>query len=239
MHAVVVAAGEGRRLRPVTARWPKAILPIDGRAVVASLLHELAAAGLRRVSLVVGRLGEQIETLVGTGAGFGVEVAYVRQPRVLGSADAVARALRAGPELPALVAAADTLFRAGDIAAFATAFSGAGADGAIAVRRDPPPGPARAPVRVRDGLVERVQDDDPANPLSGAPLWMLTAPVAEQLCRDREPFELSNAFQAAVDAGARVAAIEIGKTRDLTDPLDLVEENFPYLTTLESRLSSS
>jgi len=32
-----------------------------------------------------------------------------------------------------------------------------------------------------------------------------------------------------IDAGERVEAIEIGKTRDLTDPLDLVEENFPYL----------
>jgi len=239
MHAIVIAAGEGRRLRPVTARWPKAILPIDGRAVVASLLRELAVAGLRRVSLVVGRLGEQIETLVGTGAGFDVEVAYVTQPRVLGSGDAVARALDAGAGLPAVVVAADTVFRPGDIAAFATAFADARVEGAIAVRRDPPPGPARAPVRIRDGLVERVRDDDPANPLSGAPLWALTTPVAEQLGRDREPFELANAFQAAVDAGARVAAIEIGKTRDLTDPLDLVEENFPYLTALGSRFRST
>ncbi|HYY04490.1 MAG TPA: hypothetical protein VE736_11450 [Gaiellaceae bacterium] len=45
----------------------------------------------------------------------------------------------------------------------------------------------------------------------------------------RAMLELSNAFQAAVDAGARVAGFEIGKTRDLTDPLDLVEENFAYL----------
>jgi hypothetical protein len=42
-----------------------------------------------------------------------------------------------------------------------------------------------------------------------------------------------------VDAGARVAAIEIGKTRDLTDPLDLVQENFSYLTALGSRFPSS
>ena len=229
MHAIVAAAGEGRRLRPITARWPKAILPIDGRAIVASLLWELAAAGLTKVSIVIGHLGEQIERLVENGTGFGVEVAYVRQPRALGSADAVARALRAGAGLPALVVAADTLFRPGDIPGFAASFHAADVDGAIAVRRDPPPGPARAAVRVRNGVVERVQDDDPANPLSGAPLWGLGAAVTAQLCRDREPFELANAFQAAVDAGARIAAIEIGKTRDLTEPLDLIEENFPYL----------
>jgi glucose-1-phosphate thymidylyltransferase len=230
MHAIVAAAGDGRRLRPITARWPKAILPIDGRPVVASLLRELAAAGLTQVSLVVGHLGDQIEKLVGTGTGFGVDVAYVRQPGVLGSADAVARALRAGAELPALVVAADTLFRPGDVDAFAAAFLAAEVDGAIAIRRDPPPGPARAAVRVRNGLVARVQDDDPTNPWSGAPLWALAAPVAAQLCRDRQPFEVANAFQAAVDVGARIAAIEIGRTRDLTDPLDVVEENFPYLS---------
>ena len=56
-------------------------------------------------------------------------------------------------------------------------------------------------------------------------------PVAERISGDLPgpPFELAHAFQEAIDAGERVAAIEIGKTRDLTDPLDLVEENFPYL----------
>jgi NDP-sugar pyrophosphorylase family protein len=231
MHAIVAAAGEGRRLRPVTERWPKPVLPIDGRPVIASLLRQLAAAEVERVWLVIGHLAEQVEELVGTGHAFGVEVTYVRQPSVLGSADAVARAIRAGARLPALVIAADTLFREGDIAAFAAAASRPGLGGAIAVRREPPPGPARAGVRVRNGLVERVQDDEPTNPLSGAPLWSLGAHVAQRLCRDREPFELANAFQDAVDSGVRVAAIEIGKTRDLTDPLDLVEENFPYLET--------
>jgi NDP-sugar pyrophosphorylase family protein len=231
MHAIVAAAGEGRRLRPVTERWPKPVLPIDGRPVIASLLRQLAAAEVERVWLVIGHLAEQVEELVGTGHAFGVEVTYVRQPSVLGSADAVARAIRAGARLPALVIAADTLFREGDIAAFAAAASRPGLGGAIAVRREPPPGPARAGVRVRNGLVERVQDHEPTNPLSGAPLWSLGAHVAQRLCRDREPFELANAFQDAVDSGVRVAAIEIGKTRDLTDPLDLVEENFPYLET--------
>ena len=45
------------------------------------------------------------------------------------------------------------------------------------------------------------------------------------------PFELATAFQRGDRRGERVAAVEIGKTRDLTDPLDLVEENFPYLGT--------
>ena len=51
MDAVVMAAGEGCRLRPLTEQWPKPVLPIDGRPVIATLLRELAAAGLSACSL--------------------------------------------------------------------------------------------------------------------------------------------------------------------------------------------
>ena len=57
----------------------------------------------------------------------------------------------------------------------------------------------------------------------------MTEAVAAHLKKDAPPYELGNAFQAAIDSGTAVRAVEIGKTRDLTDPLDLIEENFPYL----------
>ena len=219
-----MAAGEGTRLRPLTERWPKPVLPIDGRPVLGTLLRELAAAGLTRVFLVTGHLAEQVERLVGDGSAFGVEVETVRQPSVLGSADAVQRSLAAGARTPVLVTAADTVYRAGDVAAFAAA--SAGFDGAIAVRRDPPPGPGRRAIAIADGLVTGIGG---GGELSGAPLWLLADAVASRLCLDEEPYELENAYTAALAAGARIAAVEIGKTRDLTHPLDLVEENFPYL----------
>jgi hypothetical protein len=78
--------------------------------------------------------------------------------------------------------------------------------------------------------VTRVLDDDPANPLSGAPLWLLgreVLPFLEGL--PGPPYELSGAVQEAVDAGLPIAGVEIGTTRDLTFAIDLVQENFPYL----------
>ena len=84
-----MAAGEGRRLRPLTESWPKPVLPIDGRPVIATLLRELAAADLKRVTVVTGHLADQLEELVGDGSGFGVEARPVRQPRPDGSGDAV------------------------------------------------------------------------------------------------------------------------------------------------------
>ena len=225
-----MAAGEGTRLRPLTERWAKPVLPIDGRPVVAVLLRELAAAGCGRVWLVTGHLADQVERIAGDGSAFGLGLRFVRQPEVLGSADAVRRALDAGAPLPVLVSAADTVFSPGDVGHFASEFAASeSAAGAVAVRLAPPPGAGRHAIRAKDGRVARLQDADPANPWTGAPLWGLGAAVAERLCLDRPPYELENAYQAAIDAGETVMAIEIGKTRDLTYPLDLVEENFPYL----------
>jgi len=63
-----MAAGEGRRLRPLTERWPKPVLPIDGRPVVVTLAHELARAGCERIVVVTGHLAEQVEPSSETGA---------------------------------------------------------------------------------------------------------------------------------------------------------------------------
>jgi NDP-sugar pyrophosphorylase family protein len=226
VDAIVMAAGEGRRLRPVTERWPKPVLPIDGRPVLATLLRELQTAGCGRVWVVTGHLADQVERLVGDGSAFGLDVRTARQPAALGSADAVQRALDAGAKAPCLVLAADTVFRRGDVGLFREAFASSGAAGAIAVRRDPPPGPRRRAVDVRDGRVVGIGGE---GPWSGAPLWALRPGLTGLLEIDRAPYELENTYRAALDAGLAIAAVEIAKTRDLTDPLDLVEENFPYL----------
>jgi NDP-sugar pyrophosphorylase family protein len=229
MQAVVMAAGEGSRLRPLTEVWPKPILPIDGRPVIATLLRELAAAGCERVFVVTGHLADQVEELVGDGSGFSLDVRYTRQPGVLGSADTVQRALAAGAEPPLLVTAADTVYIPGDVGRFVQAARGAA--GALAYRLVPAPDPPhRNAVRVVEGRVERVLDDDPANPNAAAPLWVLGAELVPFLDGlPGPPFELSGAIQRAIDAGVRIAGIEIGPTRDLTHPVDLVEENFSYL----------
>ena len=224
-----MAAGEGSRLRPLTERWPKPVLPIDGRPVIATLLRELASAGCERVFVITGHLAEQVEELVGDGSGFSLEVRYVHQPGVLGSADTIQRALAAGAEPPFLVTAADTVYGSGDVARFIEA--SVDAAGALAYRREPAPDPPhRDAVRVADGRVERVLDDDATNPNAAAPLWVLGPELLKYLDGlSGPPYELSDAIQRAVDAGLHIAAVEIGPTRDLTHPVDLVKENFPYL----------
>jgi NDP-sugar pyrophosphorylase family protein len=220
-----MAAGEGRRLRPVTELWPKPMLPIDGRPVIATLLRQLEGEGFGPVTVVTGHLAEQLEGLL---AGF--DVGFARQPEPLGSADAVQHALEAGAALPAIVTAADTVFQPDDLTRFRDAFVSSGAAGALAYRVDP----RKSRVRLEEGFVRRVVEDDASAPFSSAPLWALSAEIGlENL--PGPPYELGAAFQRAVDAGKKVAGIEIGPTRDLTDVSDLVRENFPYLETYERK----
>lgn len=189
-----MAAGEGTRLRPITEHWPKAVLPIDGKPVVVTLVHDLAAAGCEQIVVVTGYLAEQVEALLEP---LPYELRFVRQPPGQGSADAVQRA-HAKP--PYLVVAADNVFGEGDLARFVE--EGAGLDGAYAVH-----GEKRPPVWLLGELVHRFLE-----PLPG-----------------KAPYELQHVFRNAVDAGAQVSAIRIGHTRDLTEPADLVRQNFPYL----------
>jgi len=218
LDAVVMAAGEGTRLRPITEHWPKPILPIDGRPVVASLLVLLRAAGCTRATVVTGHLAEQVEALLGDGSGFGLEITFVRQPRPLGSADAVRRALEAGATPPLLVAGADHLFAQETIERLVQEWNGA--PGAIAARRGEPP--------VDERLATAFAHPEG---LTNVPLWILGAelvPLFENL--PGPPYELADVFGRALGAGLEVRTAVVPGTRDLTHPVDLIRHNFPYLS---------
>jgi glucose-1-phosphate thymidylyltransferase len=194
--------------------------------VIATLLHELRNAGCARVTIVTGHLAEKVESLVGDGAGFGVPVSYVRQPEVHGSADAVRRALAGGARTPAGVAAADTVYDRGTLARFVAEWGKA--PGALAARHGQPASGDKPGIGVADGRVTAVVDD--SHELTSVPLWGLGPEVAAFLPElPGPPFELSTAYQRAVDAGLEVRAVVVGGTRDLTHPVDLIRENFLYL----------
>ena len=229
-----MAAGEGRRLRPLTERWPKPILPIDGRPVVATLLHELRAAGFDEVFLVVGHLAERVERLIGDGAAFSLRIRYALQERPDGSADAVSAALGAGARPPLLVTAADTAYTPGDLVRARREWEATGSAGGLGVRTLAPPELRhQTRVRVEEGLLTNLEAADPegeAPTLTAAPLWFLDDPILSRLDGlSGPPYELAEAVLAAIATGEQVRAIALGPTRDLTNPEDVVARNFAYL----------
>ena len=220
-----MAAGEGRRLRPLTDAWPKPALPIAGRPVIATLLQELASAGFEQVTVVTGYLAEQVETLLGDGAGFGLRIRYARQPEPLGSADAVRCALEAGARPPLLVLAADTVFASGDLSRVAQLAEGTPA--ALGVR--PSADPEKTLVTVLNGLVTAIGEGE--GELRAAPLWVLDEEIVASLADlPGPPFELADAVREAISVGKEILAVELGPTRDLTRPEDVMTHNFPYLS---------
>ncbi|HKX18471.1 MAG TPA: nucleotidyltransferase family protein [bacterium] len=111
MRAIVLAAGRGRRLEPLTLTTPKPLLAVAGRPILAHILDALAAVGILDVVVVVGHLGDQIAAYLETRPGPRARVAV--QSPLGGNGDAV-RAARVYLEGPVLVAFGDTIL-AGDL----------------------------------------------------------------------------------------------------------------------------
>ena len=84
--AVILAGGEGKRLRPYTFQLPKALLPIANSTILEILLRQLSTQGFGRVFLAVSHLSELIEDVCGNGAEFGLETRYSKDPSSLGTA---------------------------------------------------------------------------------------------------------------------------------------------------------
>ena len=88
MKAVVLAAGEGNRLRPFTVSRPKVMIPIGNRPILEYVVRALASNGITDIILVVGYMKERIMSFFGNGARFGVQISYAIQEKQLGTAHA-------------------------------------------------------------------------------------------------------------------------------------------------------
>lgn len=80
MKAMILAAGRGERMRPLSDRTPKPLLAAGGRALIARLIEGLAAAGLRELVINLAWQAEAIEAALGAGEGLGVRIRYSREP---------------------------------------------------------------------------------------------------------------------------------------------------------------
>ena len=117
-QAVILAAGEGQRLRPFTVNWPKVMLSIAGKPIPRYVVEAVARSGIRNIVLVVGYRKEQVFDQMDSGEQFGIDIKYVTQERQLGTAHALAQA-KAVIENEFLVSPGDNLIEADTIASFA------------------------------------------------------------------------------------------------------------------------
>lgn len=107
MKAMILAAGRGERLRPLTDTVPKPLVCAGGKPLVAWHLERLAAAGIREVVINVSHLAETIEARLGDGRAWGVSIAWSREPQALETAGGIACARALLGEAPFLLVNAD------------------------------------------------------------------------------------------------------------------------------------
>lgn len=100
MKAMILAAGRGERMRPLTDRTPKPLLTIDGKALIVNLIEQLRAADIRDLVINHAHLGAQIEAALGDGSHWDVRIRYSAEGEALETAGGIAKALPLLGEVP-------------------------------------------------------------------------------------------------------------------------------------------
>ncbi|MEW6414310.1 MAG: N-acetylmuramate alpha-1-phosphate uridylyltransferase MurU [Pseudomonadota bacterium] len=90
---MILAAGRGERMRPLTDHTPKPLLPVGGKPLLVWHIERLCAAGFTRIVINHAHLGQRIEDALGNGAAFGVSIEYSREASALETAGGIATAL--------------------------------------------------------------------------------------------------------------------------------------------------
>jgi|TARA_B100000809_G_scaffold69238_1_gene66468 MurNAc alpha-1-phosphate uridylyltransferase len=93
MRAMILAAGLGKRMRPLTANLPKALLKVRGKPLIEHQIEKLVAAGVSGIVINHFYLGDMIEAAVGDGKRFGVEISYSRETTRLDTAGGIIKSL--------------------------------------------------------------------------------------------------------------------------------------------------
>src|SRR5512137_622055 len=88
MKAVLLAAGAGERLQPITANRPKHLIKVGGKPILQFCLEAVKEAGIDEAIIVTHYMGEAIKTYFGEGKKLGLKITYVDQPKILGTGNA-------------------------------------------------------------------------------------------------------------------------------------------------------
>ncbi len=226
--AVLLAAGRGTRLGALTERLPKPLLSVGGRPIIVHILDGLFRAGIRDVTIVTGYLAEMVEAELGNGAGSGMEIRYVRQEKLEGTARALCLAREPLGDATFFVGWGDILVRPENYRAIVRASRLA--DAAIAVNEvgDPSLGAA---VYLDEAMnVQRIVEkpgpgtsttrwNNAGLAVLGPNIWPFIDALEPS---ERGEYELPQAVAALVASGARVVAVPIqGPWFDIGTPENL------------------
>jgi len=227
MHAIIPVAGKGTRLRPHTYSTPKALLPVAGRPILAHIIDRLIPAGIERLTLIVGHLGDQI--VEWTKNRYDLPVDFAVQESMDGLAAAVLLASPWCDESRTMVVLGDTIFEA-DLSSL-----GSGSRNIIGVRRVEDPGRFGVVVMEGERVVRLVEK--PAEYVSdiaivgiycfnsGSGLMDACSSLVDSGRRTKGEFQLTDAMQNMLACGEEFGTFQVESWFDCGNVETMLETN--------------
>ena len=234
MKAVILAAGQGVRLWPLTETRPKHLIPVGGRPIISYVIESLRKNGFSDILVIVGYRREAIQAYLGDGSRFGISVKYAVQPHIAGTADAIRQAEGYVGSEPFLAVYGDQLifpesikkvlavhetYRHNTVMALATVDEPE-YYGVVSIEGS----------RVKS-IVEKPEMRNVAGNLVNAGLYVLGPQIFSAISETRKSrrgeFEITDALQLLIKDGSEVKAaiIERESWIDIGRPWDLLEAN--------------
>lgn len=233
VKAVIIAAGEGKRMRPLTNNRPKAMLPIAGRPILEHLLLEMKQAGIKEFIFVTGYREDKVKEYFGSGEKWEVDIRYVTQVNRAGTADAV-RTVENLVSGMFLVANGDLIVNSGDI----KTITGAPGNTMSLFEVDNPE--ELGTVEVKGDSVKRIHEKvkRPPSNLANAGVYLFDTEVFKAIAQtrlsQRGEYELTDSVQWLVDNNIGVAYRKLERWLDASYPWDLLTLNEILLVSLNS-----
>lgn len=231
MECVVLAAGEGKRMRPLTASRPKVMLPVANRPMLEHLVESVKKAGITDFIFVVGYREQEIRGYFGDGVNFGVRIRYAVQREQRGTADAL-NAARDYLTGDFLMINGDMIVQPGDISAICS--MGAPCLGVFESDRPEEFGVVTTEGDTVLGLVEK--SPNPFGNLVNAGAYLFGTEIFEVIdsleLSERGELELTDALQPYINKG-NLSACRLSSWCDIGEPWNLLDANENFLASVE------
>lgn len=219
MKAMILAAGLGQRMRPLTDTLPKPLLEAGGKPLLQYHLEALRRAGVLDVVINLAYLGEKIRTFVGDGSRFGVRVQYSAESEPLETGGGILRALPLLGDEPFLLINGD-VWTDFDFTPLATRQLSADATGHLVMVANPTFHPQGDFMLTADGrLSGDVQSTLPRSTFSG--ISLLNPQLIANYPQRREKFPLVEVLRAAIARDELSGEIYSGQWSDVGTPARL------------------
>jgi NDP-sugar pyrophosphorylase family protein len=234
MQAVILAAGKGSRLHPITTNRSKAMLPILGKPIVERVMEHIAINGVADFILVVSPDDTQITRYFRRESRLDADVRFAYQPQRLGMADAL-RCAAPLIEGDFILSACDNLTSPGHVASLLSTWRQPPRPNAVLTLMTIPPEQVLASgIVVLEGnnvvrIIEKPSLADAPSHIASLPLYCLPHSLLGYLCEvhpsPRGEYELQDAIQLLIQRQGRVRGVMVASRLTLTSPADLLQIN--------------